>query len=404
MISHGNYRSMLDMTQSVSVVAPNEITYLFLPLAHSFALLLQLGSFDIGASIAYWERDPLKIIPNLSEVRPHYLPLPFFPRIFEKIYMAATSAADKEGGIKKRIFWWRSGSASGCGRWSAAADQILLARQFKFADERVLSKIRGPVRRPGSAVRQRGRPHQHRHPQVLRRRRRPGARGLRDDGDVHGGDYLDPEDFKFGTVGRPFPGCRARKIADDGEVLIKGPNIFKGYYKNDEATEETVVDDWLHSGTSASSTATATSRSPAERRRSSSPPAARTSPRANLEAAMNATPARRRSVVIGDRRPTSRAGHARSRGRRRLRGRQRPARRPRRPRIRPEREGLDHVPRRPDQRQVRSRGAGQEDRDPPRRPLPGDGRADPDDEGQAERGGREVRREHQRALRVDNSG
>ena len=141
-ISHGNYRAMLDMTQEASVVDPEDITYLFLPLAHSFALLIQLGSFDIGATLCYWERDPLKIIENLAEVRPHYFPS--VPRIFEKVYSTATGAMDKEGGIKKRIFWWSIGVGS---RYQQALHEgrdpgWLLTRQFAFADKRVLSKIR----------------------------------------------------------------------------------------------------------------------------------------------------------------------------------------------------------------------------------------------------------------------
>ena len=71
---------MLDMTQQASVLESGQTAYLFLPLAHSFALLIQLGSFDIGGVIAYWERDPLKIVPNLAEVKPHYFPS--VPRIF----------------------------------------------------------------------------------------------------------------------------------------------------------------------------------------------------------------------------------------------------------------------------------------------------------------------------------
>jgi long-chain acyl-CoA synthetase len=55
------------------------------------------------------------------------------------------------------------------------------------------------------------------------------------------------DDFKFGSVGKAFPGCEI-KIAEDGEVLIKGPNIFRGYYKNQDATEETIKDDWLYTG------------------------------------------------------------------------------------------------------------------------------------------------------------
>jgi long-chain acyl-CoA synthetase len=134
-ISHGNYRAMLDMVHAVSVVDAEDITYLFLPLAHSFALLIQLGSFDLGAAIAYWERDPLKILPNLSEVRPTYFPS--VPRIFEKIYTAATSAVEKEGGLKKTVFE----RAIEIGRKVRALERAgkrpnpILATEYRLADK-----------------------------------------------------------------------------------------------------------------------------------------------------------------------------------------------------------------------------------------------------------------------------
>ena len=246
-ISHGNYRAMLDMTQEASVVDPEDITYLFLPLAHSFALLIQLGSFDIGATLCYWERDPLKIIENLAEVRPHYFPS--VPRIFEKVYSTATGAMDKEGGIKKRIFWWSIGVGS---RYQQALHEgrdpgWLLTRQFAFADKRVLSKIRALF---GGRIRQCVSGAAPINPDILRFFEAAGVLVLEGYGMTEtstAATISTPEAYKIGTVGRPFKGCEV-KIADDGEVLIKGPNIFKGYYKNDEATRETIVDDWLHTG------------------------------------------------------------------------------------------------------------------------------------------------------------
>lgn len=246
-ISHGNYRAMLDMIHAVAVVEPDEVTYLFLPLAHSFALLLQLGSFDVGATLAYWERDPLKIIPNLSEVRPTYFPS--VPRIFEKIYTAATSAADKGGGLKKRVFWW----AIGVGARMRAAERsgrgpgFLLARQYAIADRQVLAKIRGLF---GGRVRQCVSGAAPINTEILRFFDAAGVLVLEGYGMTEtstAATISTPDAFKFGTVGRPFPGCEV-KIADDGEVLIKGPNIFQGYYKNEEATSETIVDGWLHTG------------------------------------------------------------------------------------------------------------------------------------------------------------
>src|ERR1044072_9128616 len=142
-ITHGNYRAMLDMVNETSVIEDEDVTYLYLPLAHSFALLIQLGSFDLGATLAYWEGDPLKIVPNLGELKPTYFPS--VPRIFEKIYTAATSGIEKVGGLKKVIFNWaiRVGKRMRAVERSGRQPGFLLRRQYAFADKQVLSKIRG---------------------------------------------------------------------------------------------------------------------------------------------------------------------------------------------------------------------------------------------------------------------
>ena len=246
-ISHGNYRAMLDMIHEVSVLGGDELTYLYLPLAHSFALLIQFGTFDLGATLAYWERDPLKIIPNLAEVNPTYFPS--VPRIFEKIYTAATGNVEKEGGLKKVIFDWavrvgrkvrqREREGKGIG-W-------LLRRQYKFADEKVLSKIRGLFGQNLKLAVSGAAPI---NPEILRFFDAAGVLILEGWGMTEtstAATIATPEDFKFGTIGKPFPGCEV-KIADDGEILVKGPNVFQGYYKNEKATKETIVDGWLHTG------------------------------------------------------------------------------------------------------------------------------------------------------------
>ncbi|MDQ3102682.1 MAG: long-chain fatty acid--CoA ligase, partial [Actinomycetota bacterium] len=246
-ISHGNYRAMLDMTQRAQVLESGQVAYLFLPLAHSFALLIQLGSFDVGGVLAYWERDPLKIVPNLSEVKPNYFPS--VPRIFEKIYTTATAAADKEGGAKQRIFWWaiRTGGKVRAMERAGRKPGFLLRKQYEFADEQVLSKIRNLF---GGRIMQCVTGAAPINPEILRFFDAAGVLILEGYGMTEtstAATISTPDAFKFGTVGRPFEGCEV-KIADDGEVLIKGANIFQGYYKNDEATRETIVDEWLHTG------------------------------------------------------------------------------------------------------------------------------------------------------------
>jgi len=301
-ITHGNYRAMLDMTRRAAVIEPDDITYLFLPLAHSFALLIQLGSFDLGATLAYWERDPLKIIPNLSEVRPHYFPS--VPRIFEKVYATATAAADNEGGLKKRVFWW----SIGVGRKVRELERqgrkpgFLLAKQYGFADQQVLSKIRNLF---GGRVRQCVSGAAPINPEILRFFDAAGVLVLEGYGMTEtstAATISTPDAFKIGTVGRPFEGCEV-KIADDGEVLIKGPNIFRGYYKNDEATRETIVDGWLHTGDIGEIDSDGYLSITGRKKDIIITAGGKNITPANLEAEIKQHPLVSQCVVIGDRRP-----------------------------------------------------------------------------------------------------
>ena len=246
-ISHGNYRAMLDMVISVNAIEADALTYLYLPLAHSFALLIQLGSFALGARLAYWERDPLKIIPNLSEVKPSYFPS--VPRIFEKIHGAVVSNAEKEGGVKKSLFDWAIGVGSKVRELERAGKSPgpLLRVQHGLADKLVLSKIRDVF---GGNIEQAVSGAAPINPDILRFFDAAGVLVLEGWGMTEtstAATIATPEVFKFGTIGKPFPGVEVR-IADDGEILVKGPNVFQGYYKNEEATRDTLKDGWLHTG------------------------------------------------------------------------------------------------------------------------------------------------------------
>jgi long-chain acyl-CoA synthetase len=246
-ISHGNYRAMIDMALAQSVLEAGRVTYLYLPLAHSFALLIQLLSFEVGGVLAYWERDPLKILPNLAEVKPHYFPS--VPRIFEKIYTAATSKAEKSGGVQKLIFDW----AIGVGRRVRELERQgrspwpPLRLQHQIADRLVLSHIRNLF---GGRIVEAVTGAAPINPEILRFFDAAGVLVVEGWGMTEtstAATISTAEEFRFGTIGKPFPGCEV-KIADDGEILVRGPNVFQGYYKNEEATRETLVDGWLHTG------------------------------------------------------------------------------------------------------------------------------------------------------------
>jgi long-chain acyl-CoA synthetase len=301
-ISHGNYRAMLDMVNDTSVIEGEDVTYLYLPLAHSFALLIQLGSFDLGATIAYWERDPLKIMPNLAELKPTYFPS--VPRIFEKIYTLATSSMEKEGGLKKAVFDWsiRVGGKVRELERSGRQPGFLLRKQYEFADRKVLSKIRGLF---GGELRLAVSGAAPISPDILRFFDAAGVLVLEGWGMTEtstAATISSPDDFKIGTIGKPFPGCEI-KIAADGEILVKGPNVFQGYYKNDEATRETIVNGWLHTGDLGSIDADGFITITGRKKDIIITAGGKNITPANLEGEIKQHPLVSQCVVVGDRRP-----------------------------------------------------------------------------------------------------
>jgi long-chain acyl-CoA synthetase len=247
-LSHGNYRSVLSMCESLDVITGDERTYLFLPLAHSFALLIQLLSYDVGGTLAYFGGDPQQIVPELQETKPTYLPS--VPRIFEKIYTLALGSQPPEVqeqmqaaarlGVKVRDMQLRG-------------EEVPPELQAKFdaADEQLFKNVRavfgGNLERAVSGAAPIAR-------EILEFFYGCGIPVLEGYGMTETATvatYSTVENHRFGSVGRALPGLEAR-IADDGELLLKGPNIFQGYHRNDDASFGAVVDGWLHTGDLAS--------------------------------------------------------------------------------------------------------------------------------------------------------
>ena len=249
MLTHGNLCADVDgIHQRLKITPDDDVLYVFLPLAHVLTRIVQLFAIDAGGELAYWRRDPKKIVEDVQIVKPTYLPS--VPRIFEKIHTTATAKAEQAGGAKAKIFHW----AVGVGREVARREDrgghpgLILKAQHALADKLVLHKIRdlfgGRVKLALSGAAPID-------TDILEFFHAAGVWVLEGYGmtETCAVQTLNTiEHHRFGTVGKPLPVCDV-KIADDGEVLMRGPNIFKGYYNNEEATRETLnADGWLHSG------------------------------------------------------------------------------------------------------------------------------------------------------------
>src|SRR3954451_6055738 len=241
-LSHGNYRDVVTMCRGRDELASDEVIYLFLPLAHSFALLIQLAGFDSGAAIAYFGGDPARIVPELSEVRPTYLPS--VPRIFEKLYTLVTAQADPasiEGATQVGL------AVRGLQARGEPVPAELQAH-FDRAEAQLFGKVRAAF---GGNLRQAVTGAAPIAKEILEFFFACGVPvlegyGLTETATVATASSI--AEHRIGSVGRPLPGMEIR-IADDGEVLLRGPNVFKGYHgRADDSSFGAVVDGWLHTG------------------------------------------------------------------------------------------------------------------------------------------------------------
>ncbi len=246
-LSHGNYRDTVDMVRVVGQIRDDEVSYLFLPLAHAFALLIQLGAFDRGSTIAYFGGDVKQIVTELQEVQPTFLPS--VPRIFEKIYTLAHGAIEAQPPEERA----KTEAALALG----AKVRDLLAREepipeelrgpFEEAEEGLFKNVRSIF---GGHVRQAATGAAPIAPEILEFFWACGVPVLEGYGMTETSTIATVstiEDHRFGTVGRALPGVQLR-IAEDGEILIKGANIFGGYHHNADASFGAVEDGWLHTG------------------------------------------------------------------------------------------------------------------------------------------------------------
>src|SRR3954454_17512682 len=243
MLTHDNYRQVVNMTQSQGTFTPDDLVYLFLPLAHAFALLVQFASTDLGALIAFWEKDAQKIVPTLMEVKPTYFPS--VPRIFEKIYTLARSNAPDPELLDKAV---ALGMQVRLMQERGEEIPAELQPHFERAEQELFQNVRNLF---GGRIRQCVTGAAPIAKEILEFFFACGVPvfegyGMTETSTVATVNTLDAH--RFGSVGKALPGVEM-KIGDDGEILLRGPNMMQGYYKNDEATGETLeADDWLHTG------------------------------------------------------------------------------------------------------------------------------------------------------------
>jgi len=246
LLSHANFVSNVETLAGIIPFGDKDIDLSFLPLSHVLERLVTFAFMSRGVSMAYAESIET-VAENLQEVKPTIMVS--VPRLFEKIYARVMDNILAGSSLKKKIFFWALKVGKACGELTLQKRPIpgSLRRRRNLAHKLVFSKI---LEKTGGRVR------------FFVSGGAPLAKdiaeffyalgivvlegyGLTESSPVIACNTFD--NLKFGTVGKPIPGVEV-KIASDGEILARGPNIMTGYYKKEEETREALEGGWLHTG------------------------------------------------------------------------------------------------------------------------------------------------------------
>ncbi|HEY5184885.1 MAG TPA: long-chain fatty acid--CoA ligase [Actinomycetes bacterium] len=233
--------------EATGILSVDDLQYLWLPLSHSFGKVLEAVQLQIGFPTAVDGRID-KIVENLAVVRPTFMA--GAPRIYEKVYAKVVQTVQEEGGVKFRLFTWAFGVGNQVSRakLEGRSSSLAVQAQFALADRLVLSKIRerlgGRIRYlvSGSAALSKD---------VATWFHAAGLLVLEGYGLTETSAatcMVRPDDPAFGVVGPPFAGTEI-KLAEDGEILVRGPGVMRGYHNLPESTAEVLTaEGWFATG------------------------------------------------------------------------------------------------------------------------------------------------------------
>ncbi|MEO8591663.1 MAG: long-chain fatty acid--CoA ligase [Flavobacteriales bacterium] len=244
MLTHGNILSNVDGSLTRFPVDHSAKAISFLPLSHIYERMLMYLYMQAGVSI-YFQESLEELGDRIREVQPHVFTA--VPRLLEKIYDRIVAKGEALTGVKRNLFFWALDlglryEVHGRSAWYNM--QLAVARKLVFSKWK--AALGGNVRvcASGSAALQ---------PRLARVFNAAGiplmeGYGLTESSPVISVNDQRNDGLRFGSVGRPLPNVQVR-IAEDGEVLAKGPNIMIGYYHEPELTREAIdADGWLHTG------------------------------------------------------------------------------------------------------------------------------------------------------------